>query len=92
MMRFEVQPGWFEVLLPPMQLVRTPSVPAHLQAKADFTLERLKLINGPKVRRIRWRYYEDFKKGKLNLSGLQDYAPPIADAVSRLQADDRPLP
>ncbi len=89
---FEVQPGWFEVLLPSMQLIRTAAVPVHLQAKADFTLEKLKLVSGPKVRRNRFRYYEDFKKGKLTFPGLQDYAPLIADAVARLQANNQPLP
>jgi hypothetical protein len=89
---FEVQPGWFEVLLPFMLLVRTALVPAHLQAKADFTLQRLKLDKGPKVRRNRRRYYGDYKNQKLTPHGLQDYAPLVAEAVARWEASGHPLP
>ena len=89
---FEVQPGWFEVLLPSMQLVRTSLVPAHLQAKADFTLQRLKLDNGPKVRRNRQRYYEDYKNHKLTPAGLREYAPLIAEVVARWESSGHPLP
>ena len=89
---FEVQPGWFEVLLPSLQLVRTALVPAHLQAKADFTLQRLKLDNGPKVRRNRQRYYQDYKDGKLTPAGLRDYAPLVAEVVAKWEASGHPLP
>src|SRR5208283_5268649 len=89
---FEVQPGWFEVLLPSMQLVRTALVPAHLQAKADFTLQRLKLVSGPKVRRNRQRYYEDYKNQKLTPTGLRDYAPLVAEVVARWEAAGHLLP
>jgi hypothetical protein len=89
---FEIQPGWFEVLLPSMQLVRTALVPAHLQAKADFTLRRLRLDNGPKVRRNRQRYYEDYKNHGLPPALLRDYAPLVAEAVARWEASGHPLP
>ena len=91
---FEVQPGWFEVLLPSMQLARTATVPPHLQAKADFTIKRLKLIDGPKVRRNRQRWYEDHKLRGLHIILLQDYAPLVAAAVEKWQRDHpgTPLP
>jgi hypothetical protein len=89
---FEVQTGWFEVLLPSMQLVRTALVPTQLQAKADFTLRRLKLVDGPKVRRIRQRYYEDYKQRKLTSAGLRDYAPLVAEVVAKWEAAGQPLP
>jgi len=89
---FEVQPGWFEVQLPSMQLIRTDQVPQDLRAKADFTLTKLHLRNGIKVRRNRKRWYDDYKANKVTRDGLRDYAPLIAAAVERLEANHQPLP
>lgn len=89
---FEVKTGWFEVILPSMQLVRTAQVPALLQAKADFTIKQLKLANGYKIRKIRRGYYEDHKLRGLPINLLQNYAPLVADAVVKWQATKRPLP
>jgi len=89
---FEVGDGWFEVLLPSMQLVCTPCIPPQMQAKADNTLEKLHLAKGAKVRRNRKRWYDDYKAGKITMSGLEDFAPLIATAVKKLQASGLPLP
>lgn len=89
---FEVQAGWFEVILPSMQLLATVRIPAHLQAKAAFTIRQLKLSNGYKVRKIRRRAYERFKAGKLTMPGLEEDAPLVAEAVQRWQQTGRPLP
>lgn len=89
---FEVQNGWFEVILPSLQLITTAQVPAKLQAKADFTIKHLKLANGYKIRKLRRRYYEDFKAGKLTMQGLLDYAPLVGEAVQRWLQTGRPIP
>jgi hypothetical protein len=89
---FEIQAGWFEVILPSMQLVTTAQIPVHLKAKADFTIKKLKLANGYKIRALRRKYYEDFKANKLTRVGLADYAPLVADAVQRWQHTGKPLP
>jgi len=89
---FEVGDDWFEVDLPSMQLICTPKIPANLQAKADFTLKQLKLAKGAKVRRNRKRWYDDYKTGKITMTGLEDIAPLIAAAVRRLQNHGQPLP
>jgi len=80
-----VQSGWFEILLPSLQMQLTAKVPAKHRAKAEFTLKRLKLGDGEKV--IRWRrhYYEAYQRGSLDLDGLRDFAPLIAEAVERMQ-------
>lgn len=88
---FEVQAGWFEVLLPSMQLVRTDAVPDHLRAKADFTIDRLRLVKGRKVRMNRLHWYETFKRNR-DLTGLRDHAPLVAAAVEKCLTDNRPLP
>lgn len=80
-----VQPGWFEILLPSLQMRVTDKVPAAHRAKAELTLKRLKLGDGEKIIRWRQRYYEKYQAGKLDLDGLRDIAPLIADAVEREQ-------
>lgn len=42
---FEVQDGWFEIVLPSLQLQITSNVPLHLKAKAENTLKRLHLAD-----------------------------------------------
>lgn len=77
-----------------MLLLRTAQVPAHLQAKADFTVEQLKLEKGPKIRKIRKRYYEEHKFKGLRMNLLHDYAPLVALPVEKWQRDHpgTPLP
>jgi hypothetical protein len=89
---FEVGPDWFEVILPSMQLIQTAQIPSGLRSKADFTLKKLKLDKGTKVRRNRKRWYDDYKSGKISLSGLEDIAPLIAKAVKKWQSLGQPLP
>jgi len=88
---FEIQPGWFEVHLPSMLLRRTALVPLALQAKADFTLEKLRLVSGKKVRRDRRNWYKDYKDG-LSMPFLKKYAPLVAEAVAKWEATGVPLP
>ena len=89
---FDVQAGWFEVLLPSMLLKRTALVPPSLQAKADFTIKRLRLVRGHKVRRNRRIWYDDYKSGLITKAGLREYAPLVAEAVDRWEATGNPLP
>lgn len=81
---FEVGEGWFEILLPSLQMRVTEVVPAAYRAKAEFTLMRLNLRDGERI--IRWRqsWYELYQKGQLSLDGLRKMAPLIATAVEKL--------
>lgn len=78
---FEVQDGWFRILLPSLQMVVTDAVPEEFRAKAEFTLERLKLRDHEEV--IRWRrsYYELYEKGEIGLDTLAIHVPLIASAI-----------
>lgn len=88
---YEVAEGWFEVILPSLQLCVTNRLPSNLKAKAEFTLKRLKLRDGEKVLRQRQAWYRMYREGKLTLEGLDEVAPLIADAVRREAAADRHL-
>ena len=78
---FEVGADWFEVILLSLQLRVTDAVPAAHRAKAEFTLNRLKLRDGERV--IRWRrsWYRMYTSGQRTLDGLRGVAPLLAAAV-----------
>lgn len=82
---FDVGDGWFEILLPSLEMVLTDLVPTSMRAKAEFTLRRLQLDRGKRV--IGWRksWYRLYSQGKLRLEGLREVAPLIADAVEKQQ-------
>lgn len=89
---YEVQAGWFEILLPSLQMRVTNAVPATHKAKAEFTLTRLKLKDGERI--IRWRHswYTLYKGGLITLDGLRMVAPLIAAAVDSYIAQGKPPP
>jgi hypothetical protein len=88
---FEIQDGWFEVILPSLQLIATDKLPAQLKEKAHFTLEKLRLREGTKVVRCRRRWYESFKNG-MPMSELEKFAPLVAKAVKKLLDAGKSLP
>jgi hypothetical protein len=79
----QVQAGWFEILLPSLQLRSTERIPAALRERAAYTLRRLKLGNGERVLRWRRAWYALYEAGQLDLDGLREVAPLLADAVER---------
>lgn len=88
---FEVESGWFEILLPSLHLVVTKAVPTELREKAQFTIERLRLVEDERVLRQRAGWYELYLQEKINLDALRQCAPLIAAAVekaSKLATED----
>ncbi|WP_201174505.1 hypothetical protein [Pseudomonas sp. S31] len=82
-----VREGWFEVLLPSLQLVVVlEKVPEELRVAATETLTRLHLRDDERVLRQRRAWYSKYQEGKINLDGLREVAPLIAAAVERLDA------
>lgn len=82
-----VQQGWFEVLLPSLQLVMVhKKVPAHLQALAEQTLTDLHLRDDERVVRQRRAWLRRYEEGKLTLDRLWEVAPLIAAAVENRAA------
>lgn len=90
---YSVRAGWFEIILPSLQMRVTDRVPKELRAKAEYTLTRLKLRDGEKIIRWRQHWYEMYQRGLLTLDGLREVAPLIAEAVERqAQAASAPKP
>lgn len=84
---YEVGNGWFEVILPSMQLKLTDLVPPKLRSKAEFTIERLGLRDGERVVRARRAWYAAYVEGCLTLDGLRQFAPLVADAAARADSE-----
>jgi hypothetical protein len=80
---YEVGEGWFEIILPSLQMRVTDRVPAEHRARAEATLSRLKLRDDERLIRCRRGWYELYQAGELTLEGLARVAPLIADAVRR---------
>ncbi|HEY2291212.1 MAG TPA: hypothetical protein VGM86_10975 [Thermoanaerobaculia bacterium] len=80
---FEVEDGWFEILLPSLQLVLTDRVPPEHRARAEHTLLRLHLRDDVRVIRQRAEWYRMYEEGELSLEGLRKRAPLIAEAIER---------
>jgi hypothetical protein len=79
----EVGDGWFEILLPSLQLVLTDKVPPAQRARAQHTLTRLHLRDDERVLRQRREWYRMYLDAELSLEGLRKKAPLIADAVEK---------
>lgn len=86
---FEVEDGWFEILLPSLQLVVTDAVPASHREKAAYTLKRLHLSHDERVMRQRREWYRMYQDGDLTLDGLRKKAPLIARAIDKQMAAEK---
>lgn len=81
----QVEDGWFEILLPSLQLVLTDAVPDHEKNRAEYTLNRLHLRDDERVIRQRREWYRMYQDGELTIDGLERKAPLIARAIRKQQ-------
>ena len=79
---FEIEEGWFEILLPSLQLRVSDTIPAELRERAESVVKRLHLRNDERVMRQRREWYRMFESGELSLCGLEKKAPLIAAALA----------
>lgn len=82
---FEVEDGWFEILLPSLQLVVSNRVPRELRERAEYTLQKLHLRDDERVLRQRKGWYTMYLE-KDDLCLLRKFAPLIARAVEKQAA------
>ncbi|HLX64772.1 MAG TPA: hypothetical protein VKX17_26105 [Planctomycetota bacterium] len=78
---FAVQDDWFDIDLHSLQLRLADKVPEEIRGDAQFTIERLGLIDDDYVCRYRRELLDMYLDGKLTLDGLREWAPIIARAV-----------
>jgi hypothetical protein len=82
--------GWFEILLPSLQLVMTDAVPAEHRAVAERTLTKIgrdRRVMGP-----RQRWYRMYIEKELSLDGLRKMAPLVAAAEDKRLAATQQQP
>ncbi len=82
---FEVEPGWFEVILPSLQLRLTDAVPKRYRRRAQNMLDLLPLRDDERIVRQRRAWYEAYQEG-MPLALLEKKAPLIAAAVRKAEA------
>lgn len=82
---FDVEDGWFEIILPSLQLVVSDAIPDEHVARAEYVLERLHLRDDERVLRQRRAWYRMYQEDELSLEGLRTKAPLIARAVEVMQ-------
>ncbi len=82
---FEVGEGWFEILLPSLQLVATDAIPEEYRERAENTLRKLPIRDDERVLRVRRKWLSLYENG-LDLEILREMAPLIAAAVEKKQA------
>lgn len=80
---FEIQPGWFEIVLPSLQLKLTDLVPPELRERAEFTLKRLPLRDDERVIRQRRAWLAAYEQQGVPLAFIEQMAPLIAEAIRR---------
>ena len=80
---FEVEDGWFELILPSFQLVLTNEIPTALREAAMLTLDRLNLIDGEAIVRQRQHWFIEYSEDRQSFEGLNAHAPLIARAIEK---------
>lgn len=86
---FDVQAGWFEILLPSMQMVLTDTVPDKFRSRAEYTLSEFPLRDDERILRTRREWYRMYQDGEMTLEGLRKKAPLIAAAVEKQAAKEK---
>lgn len=83
---FVVCEGWFEILLPSMQLIATDLIPVEFKDLAKSTLDNLPIRDDERALRVRREWYRMYEEEELTLEGLRKKAPLIAAAVDKKNA------
>ena len=83
-----VEDDWFELMLPSLELRVTERCPEDLRERAEFMLDRLKLRNGPEVRRFRLAMLKLYERdGPSVLPHIDEWAPLLARAIRKQMAE-----
>lgn len=84
---FAVGEGWFELLLPSLQLRVSERCPPEHRALAENTLVALGLRDDERVVRYRRQWLVEYELGEIELDYLEKKAPLLAQAVQRWEEE-----
>jgi hypothetical protein len=85
---FRVGEGWFELLLPSLQLRVSARCPSSQRALAENTLKVLGLRDDERVLRYRRQWLVEYEGGDIDLDYLEKKAPLIAQAVRQWEEEN----
>ncbi|MCM2363991.1 MULTISPECIES: hypothetical protein [Pseudomonas] len=88
---FDVREGWFEVLLPSLQLVVTDEVPVAFREIARKTLASLPIRDDERLLKSRREWLKMYEDEELTLEGLRRKAPLIAAAIDKRAPPSNPV-
>ncbi|NTW52412.1 MAG: hypothetical protein HGB22_07480 [Chlorobiaceae bacterium] len=80
---FKVEDGWFEIILPSLQLVLSDTIPQESRSLAEYTLTGLHLRDDERVIRQRQKWYSMYQDKKISIEVLDEMAPLIARAIRK---------
>ena len=80
---YEIETRWFEIQFPSLQLVLTDTVPENERVRAARTIACLGLGDDEFIIKQRQGWIEMYGLGRLNLEGLRQVAPLLAEMVER---------
>lgn len=86
---FLVEKGWFEIILPSLQLVVSDRIPIQYRSLAESTLKNLPIRDDERAIKSRQSWLSAYRSGHLTLLGLKKYAPLIARAIIKEKAELR---
>lgn len=80
---FENCGGWFEILLPSLQMIVSEDVSPENQERAERTLTDFCLRDDERAIQTRRSYMRMYEEGKLTLEGLDEWFPLLAKAIRK---------
>lgn len=90
---YDVQPGWFRLSLPSLELQVSTDIPAEFEHRLANTLEQLKLDRHPKLVRLREEWLGMYRRGEIECAGVQRFDPMLAQAlVDLFETSEENLP
>ncbi|KIG17550.1 hypothetical protein DB30_03251 [Enhygromyxa salina] len=83
---YDVQAGWFRLVLPSLRVELTDVIPDLERERAIKTLDRLNLEKHPKIVRLRETWLGCYRNGEFQIRTVRRFDPLLADALERLFA------
>lgn len=85
---FEDCEGWFEIILPSLQMIVSDDIPHEFRVRAQNTLKTLPIRDDERAIQTRRSLMKMYEEGKLSLAGLDDWFPLLAKAIRKRDAEE----
>lgn len=76
----EIEDGWFELVLPSLDVRVGRRCPEELRGRAEYTIARLQL-SGERLKRLREKHLQLYQSGHMSLPMLDEWDPLLARAL-----------